>query len=269
MWTAEFRCRMELTLLTINTWKCDGDYYNRREVLKNELLKSGAQVILCQECFRSVDGEVDTLEYLSQALEMPAYAVPARKKKRLLGEDWVDSYSGLGMLTALPVVDVSVLELPSDEVDGGRKVQLVTVELTPGVRLLIANLHLTHRPDDALRRRQLETVLAVMQDSKAVFRIIGGDWNAEPNDPTLLDMMETTPAADCYVLGKGAVPRASLLYFFRKGQSVCVDHFFTLPLSKKQTYPSFIRAGVVLDQPDAGSGLYPSDHFGIRITLAY
>ena len=247
---------MELTLLTINTWKCDGDYYNRREVLKNELLKSGAQVILCQECFRSVDGEVDTLEFLSQALGMPAYPVPARKKKRLLGDHWVDSYSGLGILTVLSVTDVSVLELPSDEADGGRKAQLLTVELTPGVRLLIANIHLTHRPDDALRRRQLQAVLAVMQDSEAAFRVIGGDWNAEPNDPTLLYMMETTPMADCYVLGKGTQP-------------VWVDHFFTLPLSKKPTYPSFIRAGVVLDQPDADSGLYPSDHFGIRITLAY
>jgi endonuclease/exonuclease/phosphatase family metal-dependent hydrolase len=254
---AEFRFRMELTLLTINTWKCDGDYYNRREVLKNELLMSDAQVILCQECFRSIDGKIDTLGYLSQELGMTAYAVPAREKKRLLGDQWVDSFSGLGILTTLPVTGASVIELPSDEADGGRKAQLVTIEPAPGVELSVANIHLTHLPDDALRRRQLQTILTVMQDSKTAFRIIGGDWNAKPDNPTLLHMMETTPMADCYVLGNGA------------GQSRWVDHFFTLPLSKPSTYPSFIRAGVVLDQPDAGSGLYPSDHFGIRITLVY
>jgi endonuclease/exonuclease/phosphatase family metal-dependent hydrolase len=254
---AEFRCKMELTLLTINTWKCDGDYYNRREVLKKELLKSNAQVILCQECFCSADGRIDTLEYLSQELGMRAYAVPARKKKRLLGEQWVDSTSGLGILTPLAVKGVSAVELPSTETDGGRKVQLLTIELASGVELLIANIHLTHCPDDTLRRCQLQTVLEAMKTSKSAFRIIGGDWNTEADSSILRQMMETTPAADCYVLGNGA------------GRPRWVDHFFTLSVSEPSIYPVFIRAGIVLDQPDADSGLYPSDHFGIRITLVY
>jgi endonuclease/exonuclease/phosphatase family metal-dependent hydrolase len=248
---------MELTLLTINTWKCDGDYYNRRELLKRELKKMDAQVILCQECFRSADGSVDTLDELSQALGMAAYAVPARKKMRLLGDAWVDSYSGLGILTALPVTDQTVIDLPSNAGDGGRKVQLLTIRLAPGQTIRIANIHLTHLADDELRRCQLQTVLATMRRSPATFRILGGDWNTEALSPLLTGMMETVPAADCYVLGKGTQP-------------VWVDHFFTLPLGAEPSiYPSFIRAGVVLDRPDADSGLYPSDHFGIRVTLVY
>jgi endonuclease/exonuclease/phosphatase family metal-dependent hydrolase len=242
---------MELTLLTINTWKCDGDYYNRRAVLKQELMKMDAQVILCQECFRSGDGSVDTLDELSQTMGMAAYAVPARKKMRLLGEEWIDSYSGLGVLTALPVTDQTVIDLPSNAGDGGRKAQLLTIRLASGQTLRVANIHLTHLPDDELRRRQLQAVLAVMQEEDASFRIIGGDWNTGHNSPILTHLMETAPAADCYVLGKGTQP-------------VEVDHFFALP-----PYPSFIRAGVVLDKPDAGSGLYPSDHFGIRVTLSF
>ena len=69
---AQIRCRMELTLVSINTWKCDGDYFNRRKVLKQQLMKIDAQVILCQECFRSADGTVDTLDDLSQTFGMAA-----------------------------------------------------------------------------------------------------------------------------------------------------------------------------------------------------
>ena len=259
---SQIRYAMELTLLTINTWKCDGDYYNRRALLKRELLQLDAQVILCQECFRSADGRVDTLDELSQALGMAAYAVPARRKNRLLGEEWVDGYSGLGVLTALPVTDQAEIDLPSSDGDGGRKAQLLTIMLASGQTLLIANIHLTHLPDEQLRRRQLQSVLAVLWDSKASFRIIGGDWNTETASPVLDEIAET--AADCYVLGQGAEPRCSLLSFYRKGLPVCVDHFFVLP-----PHPAFIHAGVVLDRQDAASGMYPSDHFGIRVTLTY
>jgi endonuclease/exonuclease/phosphatase family metal-dependent hydrolase len=267
MRVSQIRSRMELTLLTINTWKCDGDYYNRREVLTKALQRSGADVILCQECFQTINGSIDTLEHLSAALHIPAYAAPARKKQRLLSDRWIDSYSGLGALTALPVTNQTVVELPSNEADGGRNAQLLTIDLGSGIQLLIANIHLTHLPDHQLRRRQLQTVIQPMLQSKAAFRIIGGDWNTDVATPILDDMMETAQAADCYVLGEGTAPRYSLLSFFQKGIPVCVDHFFTLPSGTG--YPNFVRAGVVLDQPDVRLGLYPSDHFGIRVTLTY
>ncbi|HEV2479281.1 MAG TPA: endonuclease/exonuclease/phosphatase family protein [Puia sp.] len=267
---------MELTLVTINTWKCDGDYYNRRAVLKQQLMEMDAQVILCQECFRSADGRVDTLEWLSQALGMTAWFVPCRQKLRRLEDRWVDSFSGLGILTSLPVVDQMVIDLPSDLADGGRKAQLLTIELHTGAHLLIANIHLTHLPDEELRRRQLEAILASVESPDAAFRVIGGDWNAETHSLVLAESMGSVYAADCYVLGQGGEPRCSLLACHRKGLSICVDHFYTLPAraagggsSEPSGYPCCVRAGVVLDQPDANSGLYPSDHFGIRITLIY
>ena len=274
MQPSQIRCRMELTLVTINTWKCDGDYYKRRAVLKQQLMEMDAQVILCQECFRSADGNVDTLDYLSRSLGMKAYAVHAREKKRSLNGEWFDSSSGMGVLTRLPVNQRMIIDLPSNTTDGGRKAQLLTIELRPGVELLIANIHLTHLADEELRRRQWQAVIRVMWESKAAFRIIGGDWNAEEHD--LADLRETASAADCYMLGQGDEPRCSLLACHRKGLSICVDHFYTLPTGavdggsyKSSNYPCFVRAGVVLDQPDAHSGLYPSDHFGIRVTLIY
>ena len=255
---------MELTLLTINTWKCDGDYYIRREILQRALKDAAAKVILCQECFRTVDGEVDTLERLSEGLGMPAYFVAARRKQRMFQGEAVDCYSGLGMLTSLPVLKESVIELPSSEEDGGRRAQLMTVGVLPGLSMLIANIHLTHLRDEALRRQQLAVILEEVRRSEASIRVIGGDWNT----PAPHKMMQTVPAADCYVLGGGVEPRVSLLASREAGRPVCVDHLFTLPVSGSQTsYPSFIRAGIVLNEPDAGTGLYPSDHFGIRVTL--
>ena len=258
---------MELTLLTINTWKCDGDYYIRRAVLLKELSAAGAQVILCQECFRSADGQTDTLEYLAAGLGMTAYFVPARRKERLLGGERVDSFSGLGILTSLPVVGQSVIDLPALAADGDRKAQLLTLEPVPGHRMLIGNTHLTHLRDDRLRREQLNFLLDAIRENDADLRLIGGDWNAEADSNVLHDTLQSVRALDCYRLGGGRGPRISLLESLKSDHPICVDHFFALPGAGQEPYPSVLRAEILLDKPDAASGLYPSDHFGIRITL--
>ena len=258
---------MELTLLTINTWKCDGDYYIRRAVLLKELAAAGAQVILCQECFQSVDGHTDTLGFLSAGLGMSAYFLPGRRKERLLGDERVDSFSGLGILTSLPALDHTVIDLPAVAADGDRKAQLLTLEPLPGHPMLIANIHLTHLRDDRLRREQLSSLLDAVRGNNAESRLIGGDWNAEADSPVLIDALQPVRALDCYVLGGGGAPRISLLDSMRNDRPICVDHFFILPGSGQELYPSILRADIVLDKPDATSGLYPSDHFGIRITM--
>ncbi len=300
---------MELTLLTINTWKCDGDYYRRRAVLLTALAAAGAQVILCQECFRSADGRTDTLAYLSAGLGMAAYFLPGRRKERLLGGEKVDSFSGLGMLTSLPVRSEAAVDLPAVAADGDRKAQLLTLEPLPGCRLFIANIHLTHLQDDRLRQEQLSCLLQAMRDidatpdieftpdidakpdidtkpdikskpdtdtkpdidavqrNKADIRLIGGDWNAQQGLAVIQDAMKAVRALDCYRLGGGSVPRVSLLESTASGHPICVDHFFALPGSGETPYPCILRADIVLNKPDPVTGLYPSDHFGIRITL--
>ena len=258
---------MELTLLTINTWKCDGNYYIRRAVLLRELAAARAQVILCQECFRSADGHTDTLEYLAAGLGMTAYFVPARRKERLLDGERVDSFSGLGILTSLPVSDQAIIDLPSAAADEDRKVQLLTLVPQPGLKMLIANIHLTHLRDDRLRREQLSTLLEAIRNDSADIRLIGGDWNAEADSSILHDTLQPARALDCFRLGGGSGPRISLLESMRNDRPICVDHFFALPGTGQEPYPSVLRADILLDKPDAASGLYPSDHFGIRITL--
>ena len=238
---------MNITLLTINTWKCDGDYYPRMEWLAAELKISGARIILCQECFRTADGKVDTLKYLSRELNMPAYFVPCRRKSRMFGGFATDSFSGLGVLTDLPVTSQMVIDLPSSPADGGRAAQLLTLDLGAGLSMMMANVHLTHlRNSEALRLRQLEKVLAFMARSAASYRIIGGDFNAHPDSALIEVLKNKIKAVEC------------IQHF--------VDYIFILPSTVAPAYLSSIHAKTVLDRPDP-NGLYPSDHFGIQATM--
>ena len=247
MRAAQFRVGMNITLLTINTWKCDGDYYPRMEWLAAELKASGAHIILCQECFQTVDGKVDTLSYLSRELNMPGYFVPCRRKSRMFGGIATDSFSGLGVLTDLPVTSQIVIDLPSSPADGGRAAQLLTLDVGAGLSIIMANVHLTHlRNSEALRLRQLEKVLSCMAGSTASYRIIGGDFNAHPDSALIEVLKNKIKAVEC------------IQHF--------VDYIFVLPSPISSDYPSFIHAKTVLDRPDP-TGLYPSDHFGIQTTM--
>ncbi|HTR31772.1 MAG TPA: hypothetical protein VMH27_21010 [Puia sp.] len=240
---------MEIDLLTINTWKCEGDYYRRRQLLAAGLqkMKFTNQVILCQECFRTVDGKTDTIRYLSEALSLPGYFVPARRKCRYINGDLTDSLSGLGILTNLPVSEGIALALPSGAADGGRSAQILILELPTGEPMLIANVHLTHlRNNEALRVHQLDSVLREISLSSAGIRVIGGDFNAEENSTEIQFLKERAPVVE--------------------SASHWVDHLMIIR-PEVNPYPTFIHSGTVLDQPDAESGMYPSDHFGIHARL--
>jgi endonuclease/exonuclease/phosphatase family metal-dependent hydrolase len=237
MRVAQIRVGMDITLLTINTWKCDGDYYPRMEWLAAELKNSDARIILCQECFRTADSKVDTLSYLSRELHLQSYFVPCRRKSRMFGGIATDSFSGSQM----------IIDLPSSPADGGRSAQSLTLDLGEGLSMMIANVHLTHlRNSEALRLRQLEKVLSCMTGSAAPYRIIGGDFNARPDSALIEVLKNKIKAVEC------------IQHF--------VDYIFALPSTVTPAYPSFIHSKTVLDRPDP-TGLYPSDHFGIQTTM--
>lgn len=240
---------MEIDLLTINTWKCDGQYYKRRKVLAAGLRHTNFsdRVVFCQECFRTVDGEVDTLRYLSDELNIPGYFAPARRKHRSLDGTMTDCYSGLGILTNLPVSNRTTIELPSSPADGGRVAQFLTLELTTDRSMLVVNVHLTHlRNGHELRIRQLMSALQEISVSAAHYRIVGGDFNAEGNSTEIQLLKERVPVLH--------------------GVSHWVDHLLIIRPAA-EPYPQITGPETVLDQPDAEHGLYPSDHFGVHARL--
>lgn len=158
-----------------------------------------------------------------------------------------DCYSGLGILTNLPVSNRTTIELPSSPADGGRVAQFLTLELTNDRSMLVVNVHLTHiRNSQELRIRQLIRVLQEISASAAHYRIIGGDFNAEENSTEIQLLKERGPVLH--------------------GASHWVDHLWIIRPAA-QPYPQITGPEIVLDQPDAENGLYPSDHFGVHAHL--
>jgi len=51
------------TVLSFNTWKCEGDYLARLESMVTEITSIEPDVILLQEVFVSCNGEWDTAAY--------------------------------------------------------------------------------------------------------------------------------------------------------------------------------------------------------------
>jgi endonuclease/exonuclease/phosphatase family metal-dependent hydrolase len=60
-----------IKIITINTWKCDGEYRERMRSLAEGLRLLKPDIIACQECF--VSEEADTLKFLAAELHMNYY----------------------------------------------------------------------------------------------------------------------------------------------------------------------------------------------------
>ncbi len=263
-----YMIKKQIRILTINTWKCDGYYFGRMKILVKQLQEQACDIIVCQECFLSADGRVSTLETLSRRLLMDYVSSPARPKKRIISGISVDSFSGLGVLSKSPIKLLEDFDLPSSEVDGGRKTQLTEIVLEDGSKLLIANVHLTFLRDAReLREQQLAEVMKKVKSYDGYqYRLIAGDFAAKPDAPEIKLFLKESGVADCYSLGGGSEPRDARAISRAFQLHNCVDHIFALPLPQGG-YPEFADSQIVLDQPDPDTALYPSDHFGIVTTL--
>src|ERR1700753_484135 len=100
----------QIKIVTINTWKCDGEYRKRIQVMVKQLADLKPDIIACQECF--VSETADTLHYLSDCLKMNYCYLPGRRKMRLFEGKETDSESGLGVLSLYPLIETGQFNLP-------------------------------------------------------------------------------------------------------------------------------------------------------------
>ncbi len=238
-------------------------------ILAEQLKNLSPCIIACQECFYSEEGNADTLKFLSGQLKMDYRFLPGRLKKRQFDGRWVESFSGLGILSAYPIINVKQFLLPDAPGDDDRKVQQAEINLPNGDKLLLTNTHLTHlSPTGGVRAIQAEALAGFVKvDNTYPYHIICGDFNATPGSVEIETFMKFSGAIDCYSAGKGAEPRYSLTDAHKANKQICVDHIFALPIPGTGASPEFIDPSVVLNIPDKSTGLYASDHFGISTTL--
>jgi endonuclease/exonuclease/phosphatase family metal-dependent hydrolase len=254
-----------IKIVTINTWKCDGNYRTRIKILATQLKALRPTVIACQECFYSQEMAADTLGFLAQELQMNSHFVEGRSKKRLLDSQWIKSYSGLGILSTFPVAEVAIFNLPNNPDDTDRKIQQVSIALPEENILLVTNTHLTHINHTGLRKKQLNALAEIALLHRTYrYHILCGDFNSPIDSEDLVNFINATATVDCYKAGHGEEPRYSMVNEFMEGKMLCVDHILAIG---SNNYCEFINSQVVLNSVDKSTGLYPSDHFGVTTTL--
>lgn len=265
---------IEFRIVTINTGKGDNDFSLRLPWLARSLRALNPDILLLQESLSTTDRRTpyfNTATYLSDALRFETSEAPARLKQRLVDHVWRESTSGLATLSRFPIDQSVSLALPSDPADGERIAQLTRITIGKH-HLQIANLHLTHLrgPEaDALRRRQLETILdSVRASSNVGSMLISGDFNTvESAMPSLLENHDGFELQDVWIEDSG--PRATVPVGTPSDdpRSRCVDYLLTASRAG-EVHPKVIRSAVVLGEPSA-EGHFPSDHRGIMATFHF
>lgn len=239
-----------MRIVTLNTWKNDGDYGRRLPLMRDGLAAMAPDVVCLQECF-AADG-YDTAAFLAAGLGLHLHAAPARgKPRRHAGAD-LFSTSGLAILARGEGVSTR-RALTSDPADGERIAQTLDL-VVDGRPLRLLNLHLTHlRNAAALRALQLEEALSWACTDLAGGLVVTGDLNAT--------------AADAALAPLGLEPRPSTLHGARAGLDapggLAIDHCVLLRAGPWRD------AGTLrgCDAPDA-DGWYPSDHAAVGVVLA-
>jgi endonuclease/exonuclease/phosphatase family metal-dependent hydrolase len=241
-----------MRIVTLNTWKNEGEYARRLELMARGLAALSPDVVCLQECFAG--GGRDTAASLASALGLDCHARPSRAKLRLHQGSMVASTSGLAILSRAPALAECACALPSHPADGERIAQRLDLAVE-GRRLRILNLHLAHLrgPEfTALRARQVATALSWAEEGPAAGLVVAGDLNAAACDPALAALKADAGFDAATFLGpRGEAPAHP-----------AVDHLILQQPGGWRVAARF-RA---LDQPDP-DGWLPSDHAAVVVDL--
>jgi endonuclease/exonuclease/phosphatase family metal-dependent hydrolase len=251
-------------LITLNTWKCDGDYFNRLEVIYRGLKKEG-DIILLQESFQSIDGKHNTAGFLAEKLNFNVTSSQSRRKERKLMGNIFDSYSNVSILSKYPIINSYIISLPSNDKDGGREAIGAEISLNDR-KILVISVHLSHLSDsNDLRKEQLQHIINQPFFSfgyDAIF--IGGDFNQIITDELLTDLQQSGfNIKDTH----NGFEKVGNDYTFTNGKVYKkIDHILQLSLNEKPT-PQVVDSTIVFNETDIELGIKASDHNGVMISV--
>lgn len=255
-----------ICLATLNTWKCDGDYLNRLDVLVKELRKTQPHILLLQEVFQSTDNIYDTSGYISEKLDYCFTSSRSRPKKRLLNNILIDSFSNVSIVSKYPILNRYVIPLPSNPEDGGREAIAAEI-LIDSKKILVCSVHLSHlKGGDDLRMQQLMHILNqpfMVNDYDGIF--IGGDFNFIINDEYLAGLPQTKfQIEDTHVY---EIEFNGPKYTFSYGKSSRkIDHILQLCLKRKKML-EISDSKIIFHIADPDYGIKASDHNGVMINI--
>ncbi len=253
-----------LRILTLNTWKNDGDYPARIIAMSAGLRELDPDVVLLQEVFHVSEpaAEADTARALAEALGLTTVYAPARAKPRLWRDRSLPSESGLAVLVRGEILAHHTLQLPSTPA-GGERIALLASAVVRGCTVTAACVHLSHlRGDDAGRRAQLDQALAdPVWFSPADLRVLGGDFNATRESAVCshLNNHPTLDLAEAFASLASPPPTHPLPPVPGRGRAI--DLLYSLKPRQFGTAPAPIRVGIGLDSPVGN--VWPSDHAAV------
>lgn len=255
---------MPWTIVTLNTWKCDGDYPRRLPAMARVLAAARPDVACLQEVLRVPDGP-DTAATLADACGLDAHVCDARVKVRPVAGREVRCASGMAVLGPA-AMEVTRLNLPADPIrDGERLAQVARLETSPVGPLLVVNLHLTHPADQsAMRAEEMAIIVAAVEASGVPRAVLAGDFNDVLGSPALRLPFDL-PGWHCRdAVAAAGVPRFPTVI---DGEAV-IDH--VLVLERREVAPlGVMGASAVGLVPDGqAGGVAPSDHVGLRVVFA-
>ncbi len=262
----------QLSIITLNTWKCDGEYRVRLRLMAEGLAALKPDIVLLQECFSAKDSEANTAQHLAETLGLNGYFQSAREKVREFEGKNDVTHSGLAVLSRYSLEPVSAIHLPSDPADGQRVAQFVSVK-TDDSPILVVNTHLTYLPDaHELRTKEMQMIVTrIREDQDHDTAILGGDFNALPDSPVIkwLTGLRNLHAIDLGAAGSNnqAAPTKLEKKGDNKGTALNrIDYLFLIPRGRKSRF-EIASSDVVLNTPDPLTGQFPSDHLGVRAIL--
>jgi endonuclease/exonuclease/phosphatase family metal-dependent hydrolase len=244
-------------VLTLNTWQKCGPWEERWKAIVRELERHQPDVAAFQELF-----DIEWRDRVARWAGYPFVAAPA------------PSHSGLVLLSRLPLAASALYTLTARSPLESYGRYLLWGELAwRGLKIDVFNTHLSWMPQDNTTRlaqmREISAYLEAKREPRPVLLL--GDLNASPQSREIR----------CFIESAGLVDTFAALHPCEEGFTWTHENHFTtcqqpnLParridyiLARGEELVSGLSSCRVVFNTADGTGIFPSDHFGVMAEFA-
>ncbi|MEM6650690.1 MAG: endonuclease/exonuclease/phosphatase family protein [Pseudomonadota bacterium] len=256
------------TVISLNTWKGEGDYESRLGWMADGLLALRPDVVFLQEAFECIDCNADTATIMANALDLHPTSFKARQKDRRVKGQYLPSWSNLAILTPGAPTETGSFKLADHTQDQDRWGIYVDIEVN-GCPMRLLNTHFTHFHDEEgqqVRVQQAEQVAREVLACQKELVIFGGDLNAsqetkpfqvlfEINNFLSLDDVTPTSTMQGERFNPKAPPHKRIDFLFGRASEPSLHRHMT------------VRESIAMNRPVGSTGEFPSDHAAVVLTM--